>query len=92
MLSKGDLSECIEEFLEKDMPRKIDIKSAFKVNITLDYSIIAVQLEKWENKFKIMKSKSLLRNQKVFIEDDLTKEEREIQGFIRSKARAEMVK
>lgn len=48
-----------------------------------------MQVEKWEDKVKIMKAKSILREQKVYIENDITVDERRIQAIILSRARVE---
>jgi hypothetical protein len=53
------------------------------------------QVSKYEKKIEIMKKKSCLReneNKKIFITNDLTKKERDIQGWIREEANAEKEK
>jgi hypothetical protein len=55
----------------------------------------AGQVSKYEKKMEIMKKKSCLReieNKKTFITNDLTKKERDIQGWILEAANAEKEK
>jgi hypothetical protein len=50
------------------------------------------EVSKYETKIEIMKKKSCLReteNKRIFITNDLTKKERDIQGWIRKEANSE---
>lgn len=47
---------------------------------------IAVKCKSWEDKKEIMKKKSAFKGKKIFIENDMTPEERDIQRKIREKA------
>lgn len=48
-----------------------------------------VEIEDWETKQVIMRDKKKLRGKNVFIDHDLTKEEREIQKALRDRATRE---
>lgn len=48
-----------------------------------DRKVILVEMEKLDDKRKMMRNKSKLRGSGIFVDDDLTKEEREMQKSIR---------
>ena len=54
--------------------------------------ITRVTFKNFEDKLKIMRNKSKLRGQDIYIDSDLTKAEREIQGILRQRAREEREK
>ena len=54
--------------------------------------ITRVTFNKFEDKLKIMRNKSKLRGQDIYIDSELTKAEREIQGILRQRAREEREK
>lgn len=51
--------------------------------------IVVVELKDWETKQRIMSVKSKLGERKIYIEHDLTREEREVQKILRKRAREE---
>lgn len=54
--------------------------------------VVIIELEDWETKEKIMKEKKKLREKymnKIYIDHDLTREEREVQRRIRERAKKE---
>lgn len=82
------LKDEMKKFIEEEMGIKPIIKAAHR----LGPKTIVVALGSEDEKLEVMHNKSKLRNRpgnKVFIEDDLTKEEREIQKLIRQKAKEE---
>jgi PIN domain nuclease of toxin-antitoxin system len=77
----------VEEWLEREIGVKVNVKEAFKIN--KDKMILA-KIESWEH--NIMLSKSKLKEKKgerIYIDDDLTKEERDTQKKLRELAREE---
>ena len=82
------LQENMSKFIEEHPKVKVEIKKAFKIgkNISL------VQLENSQDKQKIKEQKSklkLLQENRVYINNDFTKKEREAQKQIRLQAKRE---
>lgn len=84
---KEQMKEKVESFLKEKLQEEVKIKMANK----LAREMILVEMENWEEKEKIMKGKSKLRQveetRKVYIDNDLTKKEREIQRKINLEAK-----
>lgn len=80
-----NLREMIKTFLEKDFKLTVGVE---EINILGGggKEIALVKLKDWEEKSKLMKEKGKLGRRKIFIDHDLTKEEREVQRIIREKA------
>lgn len=82
------MKEEMENFMEEKLNIDIKIKSVKK----LGNKTCLIELENENEKVKVMKNKSKLRRnkrEKIFINDDMSKEERLIQGKIRKKAQEE---
>lgn len=82
------LVERMKDFIEGHVGVKVSVKNARK----LGNKTCLVELENRKDKMEVMKSKSKLRQHKdveVYINDDMTKVEREIQGKIRKVAQQE---
>jgi hypothetical protein len=85
----GNVERGVEEWLEREIGVKVNVKEAFKIN--KDKMMLA-KIENWEQKKNIMLSKSKLKEKKgerMYIDDDLTKEERGTQKKLRELAREE---
>ncbi|KAJ3621257.1 hypothetical protein MTP99_003410 [Tenebrio molitor] len=85
----GNVERGVEEWLEREIGVKVNVKEAFKIN--KDKMMLA-KIENWEQKKNIMLSKSKLKEKKgerMYIDGDLTKEERETQKKLRELAREE---
>jgi hypothetical protein len=79
----------MEEWLEREIGVKVNVKEEFKIN--KDKMMLA-KIASWEQKKNIMLSKSKLKEKKgerMYIDDDLTKEERATQKKLRELAREE---
>lgn len=79
----------IEDFIQKVLNVNKEIKGARK----LGNRIYLIEMKNSSDKEEIMKNKNKLKelkNIKVFINDDMSKTEREIQGKIRKKAKEEL--
>ncbi|KAF2891301.1 hypothetical protein ILUMI_14872, partial [Ignelater luminosus] len=73
------------------------MKNMFKSELSLEVMVRAahkisqkksrVELNNWDDKLHILKSKSKLRRNKIYIDSELTTEERKIQKEIRDSAR-----
>lgn len=82
------LGNKIEEFINTSLNIDIKIVQAYQVR----KDIYVAEVSSWENKTTIMKNKAKLRvllNRKIYIENDYTQEEREIQKIIREQAKKE---
>ncbi|KAJ3665757.1 hypothetical protein Zmor_001235 [Zophobas morio] len=80
--------ETVNKFIENRLEVKVEIKKASKIR----KDIYLIQLENSENKQKIMENKEKLKvvqDDRVHINNDLTKKEREIQTQIRLQAKRE---
>lgn len=82
------LKEEVEDFMKSTLKINTEIKGARK----LSKKVILVEMKNTTDKEDVMKNKSKLkevRNTKIYINDDMSKNEREIQGKIRQKAKEE---
>jgi hypothetical protein len=71
----------VEEWLQREMGVKVNVKET-----------LLAKIESWEQKKNIMLNKSTLKERKgdrIYIEDDLTNEERKTQKKLREVAREE---
>lgn len=81
----------MRKLIDKELGVKATIKTARKLGI----KTCIVELGSEENKREVMQNKSKLRNRRggqIYINDDLTKEERDIQKKIRQRAMEERSK
>jgi hypothetical protein len=87
--NKRKYREGVEEWLEREIGVKVNVKEAFKIN--KDKMMLA-KIESWEQKKNNMLNKSKLKERKgerMYIDDDLTNEERKTQKKLREVAREE---
>jgi cell division protein FtsX len=86
--SKQQSREEVEKFIKENIG-EAKVKDCYNIN----KEQILVQMEEWSGKEKVMKQKGKLRGnratEKIFIDNDLTTKEREIQKKIRAIAREE---
>jgi hypothetical protein len=84
--ARGNIEKGVEEWLEREIGVKVNVKEAFKVNKD---KVRLAKIESWEQKKNIMVNKSKLKERKgerMFIDDDLTNEERKTQNKLREVA------
>ena len=81
----------VEEFVKGNLKIEVKVKKAYKVKIEENKVIVIANLDNWEQKREIMNNKKNLKSG-IWIENDLTKEEREVQGKLRALAREEKEK
>lgn len=78
----------IEQKVNKFMKENLDVeetaKKVYKVKIKENKEIVVTELESWEQKREVMSKKKNLKTG-IWIEDDLTKEEKEIQKQLRER-------
>lgn len=82
---KKETKEVGKQFLEKEFGAGGKIKY-IKTEGKEKRDVIIVEMEDWQAKEKIMKEKSKLRGRNIFIDHDMTKEEREVQRKLRERA------
>lgn len=85
------LERTVEKFIKESLTIETKVKKASRSGISGGKDIILVELEGWETKREIMRRKKDLRKD-IFVEDDLTRKEREIQRELRRRASAERKK
>lgn len=90
-IREGDEKEQIEKFISEKLQVEVSIKKVQVVG-TKQTQIIIAEMNNWEEKTAVMKKKKLLSSTKVYIDNDLTREQRVIQREIREIAREERKK
>lgn len=81
-------SRQVEDFIEKELNVKVRIEWAAKLGGENSTTTVA-KVQSWEGKREVMKLKNRLGDRKVYIDNDLTWEEREVQKSLRERARVE---
>lgn len=87
-ISDKDTTTDLEKFIEKELQVKVRLVKAYKLKSNKFETVIA-EVESWTKKIEIMKNKSRLGGRKVYIDNDMTVEERKIQSEIRAIAKKE---
>jgi hypothetical protein len=84
--SKQQIKEDIENLVKENI-EEAKVKDCYNIN----KDQVLVEMEEWNAKEKIMKRKGKLREkketEKIFIDNDLTKQEREVQKKLRTIAK-----
>ncbi|KAF5301940.1 hypothetical protein FQR65_LT19162 [Abscondita terminalis] len=70
-----DINSDVEKFLREKLMVEQKITTAHKIINKGQASITLVKLKSWEEKQKIMKNKNKLRGSRIFIDNDMSKEE-----------------
>ncbi|KAH0820296.1 hypothetical protein GEV33_002495 [Tenebrio molitor] len=92
-----DEEECenekkLEKWMKAELEVEVRVKEMYKIN---GGKMIVAELESWGEKRKVMENKRKLRKKKgkrVYIEDDMTKKERDTQKKLRTLAKEEREK
>lgn len=79
-----NLENEIGKFLRDNIETEVEIKTARVIN---EGKMIQVKFRRWEDKDKVMQNKRRLGNKKIYIDNDRTKKEREIQKKIVAQAK-----
>ncbi|XP_011698659.1 PREDICTED: putative golgin subfamily A member 6-like protein 6 [Wasmannia auropunctata] len=87
-LEVGREREEIGEFMEMEFEARNDIKNIEIVGKG-EKRIAVVEIIRWERKQAIMDKKSKLKGRKIFVDNDLTEEEKNIQKLIAKRAKIE---
>jgi hypothetical protein len=87
--SKQQIKDDIETFIIKENIEEGKVKDCYNIN----KDQVLVEMEEWSRKEKVMEKKGKLRKkeetEKIFIDNDFTKQEREIQKKLRTIAKEE---
>lgn len=80
--------KTVREFMEREFGITDGIE---KMEITGNKrrEVTVVKLKDWKTKMKVMKEKGKLGRKKIYIDHDMTREEREVQRIIRERANKE---
>lgn len=84
-----NMSQEVEELMRSKLEVELETKW-IRIVGRQGNKIVIVGLRSWEDKLAIMRNKHKLRNSNVFINDDLSKGDRERQGRIREAAREQI--
>uniref|UniRef100_A0A6P7GZV5 Uncharacterized protein LOC114342707 isoform X1 n=1 Tax=Diabrotica virgifera virgifera TaxID=50390 RepID=A0A6P7GZV5_DIAVI len=82
------VKESVEHFIGRNLKLQVKLRGAVKIGD----QIFVAEMENLTDKLSVLKNKGKLKNlqgQKVYIESDLTRKEREIQAKIRKMAKEE---
>lgn len=88
---QNTLKDTMNTFVKKELDIDINVRSARK----LGQKTCLLELDNIDEKYRVMQNKSKLRNirtERIYINDDMTKTERDIQGTIRKIAKQEKIK
>lgn len=90
MDKRGDnrIDQEVKKFIKVNLKMKIEVRRAFKIQTGRNKSIVVAELKNWEQKKELMIRKKELKAG-IFIGNDLTKMEREIQEQLRDRAKKE---
>lgn len=87
--AQGITSANVKEYIKKNLGEDVEIKEAYPITKDKKQIGLIAHLDNWMEKSRIMKKKSALKGKKVYINDDLSPKEREIQKKIMDKATVE---
>lgn len=75
----------LEIWLRDELNVEAKIRSAYRVG----KGMVVAEVERWEKKVEIMSAKKKLKGKKIYIDNDLTREDRAVQKQLREIARIE---
>lgn len=89
----NNLETNIEEFHKTNLEVEVKVKNAAKIRNQRNIPMYKVEWNSWEDKARVMQNKYKLKNkaERIYIENDLTINERQIQAELRNIAKTERV-
>lgn len=90
--TEHEAKQTVEKLFTETLGVQSKIIDAFKINKPDKKGILLVKMENWHMKQEVMKMKNKLKGSQIYIEHDLTNEERKIQWEIRNIAKEENAK
>ena len=88
-IKETNIEAEVEKMLQEKIGVEVKIREAYKIAENRDKDIVLAKLEQRKHKTSVMINKGKLRGENWYIEDDLTKEEQEIQREIVKRAKEE---
>lgn len=82
---KKNIDETVREFIEKEFGITDGIEK-MEVARNKEREVTVVKLKDWKTKMRVMREKGKLGKKKIYIDHNMTKEEREVQRIIRERA------
>ena len=86
-IGDAKIKEDTERFLRAELGFEGEVSAARKVG--KNRNVIVAKIDTFKNKQEIMKNKTKLTNKPIFINNDMTVKERDIQRILRNRAREE---
>lgn len=77
VLKSNNKKNEVSAFLRNELEVEVNVKEAYEVG--RDRKCVIVKMENWEDKKTVLRNKRKLGQQKIFIDNDLTAKERDIQ-------------
>lgn len=87
----GKIEQEVSDFLKRQVRSEVRVNKAYKIKSKENRIIVIANLDSWEQKREVMSRKKELEKG-IWIEDDLTTQEREIQKTLRDIAKEEREK
>lgn len=82
----------VENFIQNSLQVSVKVRNAFTIGKQEEKKVTVAEISTFTEKLAIMKNKARLKGNNIYIEDDLTKEEQQIQTAIKKVAREEREK
>lgn len=89
---EGETRTAVNQFLRTELKVEAKVGGVRTLNKGTQAELVVVEMESWDKKREIMQVKNRLKGKRIYIDDDLTRNEREIQKQIRSIAKEEILK
>lgn len=80
----------MRRFIKENLNMEVGVNKAYRMKIKENKEMVIANLESWEQEREVMSRKDI--GQGIWIENDLTKKEREIKRRLRERAREEREK
>ncbi|XP_044755086.1 uncharacterized protein KIAA2012-like [Coccinella septempunctata] len=88
----GKEKEEVKKLVDEELNLKVDITKAYKINRGTKVEMIVAEIASWDQKQNIMKAKQRLKGKDIYIDNDLTLKERQVQKQILEISRVEKSK
>lgn len=86
---KNDIRTEVEDFIEANLNLKIDLESAIKIKPANGEDFLKIRVKSTEDKKNIIEKKASLKGTQIYLDDDLTRDDREVQRKIYNIAKEE---
>lgn len=86
---KNDIRTEVEDFIQANLNLKVNLETATKIKPTKGEEFLKFRVRSIQDKRMILEKKTALKGTQIYFDEDLTKEDREIQKKIYIKAKEE---